>query len=255
MVVLQVSPEAVDPNPRPPRKHFNEEKLEELKKSITEYGILEPLIVTEKPDGRFELIAGERRLRSAKAIGLPTVPVVVRHADDLEKLELSLIENLQRQDLNPIEEAEGYRELVETFGLTQEDAAKRAGKSREAISNALRMLELPGEMQKAIGSGTITPAHGRILLSIDHPAARQEVFGQMTRKHLSVRESQELAAPKIRRKRISVKDPMVASDEERLRAALNTKVQIEKRGPRGKIVIHFYSDDDYAEMVGKIGSA
>lgn len=253
MTVLQISPQRIDPNPRQPRTYFNEEKLEELKKSIAEYGILEPLIVTEKSDGRFELIAGERRLRSAKALGLPAVPVVVRHADDLEKLELSLIENLQRQDLNPIEEAEGYRELVETFGLTQEDAARRAGKSREAISNALRLLELPGQMQQHIGNGTLSAAHGRILLSIDNPRARQEVFERMSNEKLSVRESQELAAPKTRRKRVSVKDPAILADEERLRERLNTKVQIEKRGSRGKIIVHFYSDEDYGETIGKMG--
>ena len=252
MAVLNVSPDRVSANPRQPRTMFNEEKLEELKQSIAQYGILEPLIVTEKVDGSFELIAGERRLRCAKTLKLSTVPIVVRHADDLLKLELSLIENLQRQDLNAIEEAEGYRELCETFGLTQEEVAKKAGKSRETISNALRMLDLSGDMQKAIGSARMSPAHGRILLSIDSPRARQEIFEAITRRNLSVREAQELAAPKIRRKRATLKDPTVAADEVRLREALNTKVQIEKRGARGRIVVHFYSDEDYGEMIGKL---
>lgn len=252
MQVLQVSPERVDPNPRQPRIAFNEEKLGELKQSIAQYGILEPLIVTEQDGGRFELIAGERRLRAAKALGLLTVPVVVRHADDLEKLELSLIENLQRQDLNPIEEAEGYRELIEAFGLTQEEAAKRCGKSREAISNALRMLDLPGEMQQAVANGRLTAAHARILLAIDHPRARAEVFNRVKEQGLTVREAQELAAPKLRRKRAAVKDPALAADEARLREALNTKVQIEKRGQRGRIVVQFYGEEDYGELIGKL---
>ena len=252
MAILHVSPDSIDPNPRQPRTIFNEEKLEELKNSIAQHGILEPLIVTEKPDGRFELIAGERRLRSAKALNFPTVPVVVRHADDLLKLELSLIENIQRQDLNPIEEAEAYRELAETFGLTQEEVAKKAGKSRVAISNAMRILELPIEMQKAIATGTITPAHARILLSIDNPRARQEVFQKVTSARLNVRETQDLASPTIRRKRAVIKDPGIAADEARLRETLNTKVQIEKRGERGRIVIQFYSDEDYRDIIGKM---
>lgn len=251
-LVLEVSPERIDPNPRQPRSHFNEEKLEELKKSIAEYGILEPLIVTEKGDGRFELIAGERRLRAAKLLKLSKVPIVVRHADDLEKLELSLIENIQRQDLNPIEEAEGYRELIETFGLTQEEAAKRSGKSRESISNYLRMLELPTDMQRAVAKGDLTPAHARILLSIDHPKVREEIFEKMTHEGLTVREAQELAAPKIRRKRAGAKDPATLADEERLREKLNTKVQIEKRGQRGRIIVQFYSEEDYQDVIGKI---
>ena len=252
MSVLQISPDRVDPNPRQPRTIFNEEKLQELKASIKEYGILEPLLVTEKSDGRFELIAGERRLRAAKALALPTVPVVVRHADDLEKLELSLIENLQRQDLNPIEEAEAYRELIEAFGLTQEEAAKRSGKSREALSNSLRVLELPSDMQKAVASGKITSAHARILLSVDNPRSRSEVFERMVGEKLTVREAQELAAPQIRRKRASAKDPALLADEGRLRETLNTKVQIEKHGERGRIVISFYSDEDYGEIISKM---
>src|SRR3989338_7523702 len=128
--VLEVPPDAIAPNPKQPRAYFDPEKIKELQESIARHGILEQLLVTEKPDGRFELIAGERRLRAARNLNLPKVPVVVRHADDLERLELSLIENLQRQDLNPIEEAEGYRELIEAFGLTQEEAAKKMGRSR-----------------------------------------------------------------------------------------------------------------------------
>lgn len=255
MAVLQVDPARIDRGTRQPRTNFDDGKLEELKLSIKEHGILEPLLVTEKSGGRFELIAGERRLRAARAAGLKTVPVLVRHADDLEKLELSLIENLQRQDLNPIEEAEGYRELVHAFGLTQEEVAKKVGRSRETISNALRMLELPTEMQRAIASGKISPAHGRTLLSIDSPSAREEVFRRMMEEKLTVREAQDFAAPKMRRRRVTVKDPAVAADEARLREALNTKVQIEKRGLRGRIVVHFYSDEDYGEIVGKISNS
>lgn len=252
MVVLQVDPERIDPNPRQPRGEFNAGKLQELTESIRDYGILEPLLVTEKPDGRFELIAGERRWRAAKTLKLKTVPVLVRHADDLEKLELSLIENLQRQDLNPIEESEGYRELGAAFGLTQEEIAKRVGKSRGTVSNGLRMLELPVEIQRAIANGTISPAHARILLSIDNPQAQREVFNRMVGEKLTVREAQDIAGPKMHRRRAGLKDPSILADEARLRETLNTKVQIEKRGQRGRILVQFYSDDDYHELIGKI---
>lgn len=250
--VISVSPDIIDSNPRQPRAYFNQDKLKELMDSIAQYGILEPLLVTEKENGRFELIAGERRLRAARALGLKNAPVVVRHADDLEKLELSLIENLQRQDLNPIEEAEGYRELVETFGLTQEQAGQKAGKSRETISNMLRLLDLSGEMQKAVAEGIISTAHARLLLSIDNPRARDEIFKKIVEKRLSVREAEEIALPKIRRKQAGLKDPSVMADEARLREIFNTKVQIEKRGQRGRIAVHFYSEDDYSEIIGKM---
>lgn len=252
MAVFNVAPERIDPNPRQPRGEFNAEKLQELTESIRDYGILEPLLVVEKSGGRYELIAGERRWRAAVALKLKAVPVLVRQADDLEKLELSLIENLQRQDLNPIEEAEGYRELGHAFGLTQEAIAKRVGKSRETISNGLRMLELAGEIQRAIANSTISPAHARILLGIDNPKARHAVFNRMMGEKLTVREAQDIAGPQMRRKRTALKDPSVLADEARLREALNTKVQIEKRGSRGRILVQFYSEEDYQELVGKI---
>lgn len=252
MAMLQVAPDQIDPNPDQPRSFFDPDKLAELQSSIAKHGILEPLLVTQKPDGRFELIAGERRLRAAKNLGLKRVPVVVRHADDLERLELSLIENLQRQDLNPIEEAEGYRELIEAFGLTQEEAAKRVGKSRETISNLLRILELPAEMQKALGQGRLSVGHARLLLTLDNPKTREEVFRAILEKGLTVKEAEELAAPRARKKRTAFQDPTVSADELRLREKFNTKVQIEKRAGRGRIAIHFYSDEDYNEIFGKL---
>ena len=250
--VLQVSPELVAPNPAQRRNFFDPEKLTELQASIEKHGILEPLLVTQKPDGRFELIAGERRLRAAKNLGLKRVPLLVRHADDLERLELSLIENLQRQDLNPIEEAEGYRELIEAFGLTQEETARKVGKSRETVSNLLRLLELPGEMQKAIGEGRLSLGHARLLLTIDNPKARVAAFEAILEKGLTLKAAEAFTAPSVRRKSAGAKDPTVAADEVRLREKFNTKVQIEKRGARGHVSIHFYSDEDYGEIIGKL---
>lgn len=250
--VLSVGVDTIDPNPKNPRTFFDPDKIKELEHSISEHGILEPLIVTEKSDGRYELIAGERRLRAARNLGLAKVPVMVRHVDDLERLELSLIENLQRQDLNPVEEAEGYRELIEAFGLTQEEAARKVGRSRETISNLLSILELPTEIQRACAQGKITLAHARVLLSIDNPKSREEVFNDILKKGLTVREAQDIAALKRRRKGAAVKDPKLLADEARLRESLNTKVQIEKRGSSGRIIVHFYSEEDYGELIGKM---
>lgn len=250
--VLEVSPDQVDPNPNQSRTVFDPEKIKELQDSIDVHGILEPLIVTQKTDGRFELIAGERRLRAAKNLGLPKVPVIVRHADDLERLELSLIENLQRQDLNPIEEAQGYHDLMEGFDLTQEQVAKKIGKSRETVSNILRLLELPGEMQKAVASGKLSNAHARFLLTMDNPREQERLFKKIIIEKLTVRDAQAYAAPKMRRKIAGGKDPSVLADEVRLRETFNTKVQIDKRGQRGRVIVHFYSDEDYGEIIGRL---
>lgn len=249
----QVPPELIDPNPFQPRNTFSHGSMEDLINSIQKHGILEPLLVTRKPDGRYELISGERRLRAAKMLGLPKVPVLVRHAEDLEKLELSLVENLQRQDLNPIEEAEGYRELVDTFNLTQEEAAKRVGKSREVVANTLRLLSLPGEMQAAIATGKITPTHGRLLLQVENPKERLMLFEQMLKDKLTIKEAEMRGQAQIKRRRAAAfKDPKILGMEESLREALGTKVSIEKRGKDGKIVIEFYSDEELESIVDRM---
>lgn len=245
-----ISPEMIDPNPYQPRDTFPHGSLEELINSIKKHGILEPLLATQKPDGRYELISGERRLRAAKFLNLKTVPVLVRRAEDLEKLELSLIENLQRQDLNPIEEAEGYRQLVDSFNLTQEEAARRVGKSREAVANSLRLLSLPGEMQAAIASGKITATHGRLLLQVGNPKERQGLFEQILKGNLTIKEAELKGGAKIKRRRLlSFKDPKLMGYESSLREALGTKVVVEKRGEKGKIVIEFYSDEELEDIV------
>lgn len=248
-----VSPELIDPNPYQPRDTFPHGSMEELINSVRKYGILEPMIATQKTDGRYELIAGERRLRAAKFLNLKTVPVLLRQADDLEKLELSLIENLQRQDLNSIEEAEGYRQLMDAFNLTQEEAAKRVGKSREAVANALRLLSLPGEMQMAIASGKITATHGRLLLQVENSKERQNLFEQILKGNLTIKEAEIKGGTKIKRRHLlSFKDPKMTGYEESLREALGTKVLVEKRGEKGKIVIEFYSDEELDGIIRSI---
>lgn len=251
--LLHLDPNLIDPNPYQPRDDFSHGNLEDLINSIKEHGILEPLIVTTKPEGRYELISGERRLRAAKFLNLKQVPAIAREAGDLEKLELALIENLQRQDLNPIEEAEGYRQLMDSFGLTQEETAKRVGKSREAVANTLRLLSLSVEMQVALAAGKITPTHGRLLLQVANPKERQELFQQMLEERLTVKQAEMRGQAKIKRHRtMAGQDPKISGLEDSLREALGTKVAIEKRGAQGKITIDFYSEEELGNIIQKI---
>lgn len=251
--LLYLPVDQIDPNPFQPRDTFAHGSMEDLMNSIQKHGVLEPILVTRKSDGRYELISGERRLRAVKMLGLPNVPALIRHAEDLEKLELALIENLQRQDLNAIEEAEGYHQLVDAFNLTQEETAKRVGKSREAVANALRLLSLSGDIQAAIAEGKITPTHGRLLLQIESPKERQIMFEQMLKDKLTIREAEMRGQTQIkRRKAAAFKDPKILGMEESLRGALGTKVSIEKRGKDGKIMIEFYSEEELENIVNRI---
>lgn len=206
--LLQVPPSSIVANPRQPRHHFVEEDLADLKASILEHGIMQPLVVTRRADGEYELIAGERRLRSAKAVGLKTVPVIVREANDQQKLELALIENIQRADLNAVEEARAYRQLMEDFGLTQEDVAGRVGKSRSQIANTVRLLELPPDMLTAVIEGKITKSHARTLLSESNEGRRLALFERMIGGGVTVRKAE---ADVLRR--TSGKDPNIAALE------------------------------------------
>ena len=251
--LLYLPVDQIDPNPFQPRDTFPHGSMEDLMNSIQRHGVLEPILVTRKTDGRYELISGERRLRAVKMLGLPNVPALVRHAEDLEKLELALIENLQRQDLNAIEEAEGYHQLIDAFNLTQEETAKRVGKSREVVANALRLLSLPGEIQEAIATGKITPTHGRLLLQVENPKERQMLFEQMLKDKLTIKEAEMRGRAQIRRRRTAAfKDPKILGMEESLRGALGTKVSIEKRGKDGKIMIEFYSEEELENIVNRM---
>ncbi len=252
MRLVHVSPDVIDPNPYQPRDTFPHGSLEELVNSIREHGILEPLLVTRKPDGRYELISGERRLRAAKFLESKTVPVIVRRAEDIEKLEIALIENLQRQDLNSIEEAEGYRELIDTFNLTQEELARRVGKSREVVANTLRLLSLPGEMQAAIAAGKMTATHGRLLLQVQNPAERQKLFEQIVGEGLTLKEVEARGRGKMKKRHtLAVSDAKMCAFENILRESLGTKVSIDRHGKTGKIIIEFYSEEELETLVKK----
>lgn len=253
--VLEVSVDTIVANPRQPRTYFSPSELEDLIASIKEYGIIQPLVVTKSAKG-YELIAGERRLRSAKAAGLSKVPVVVRTASDQEKLELALIENIQRHDLSPVEEARAYKALMDQFDMTQEQAAKRLGKSRSAIANTVRLLDLNEEMLQALGEGEITRSHARALLAQHDPVLRNQMFLQMLNGDMSVREAEEMATVKRSKPSApSKKDPNLEAHERSLETLFGTKVRIdEKPNGKGKIVIEYYSKDDMFTILDLMGT-
>lgn len=245
----------IDPNPNQPRHKIELDTLDDLVASIKQHGILQPLIVT-KHDSRFQLIAGERRFRAAQRLGLPSVPAIVRDTRELEQLELAIVENVQRQDLNPVEEALAYQQLIEEFGLTQEDVAKKVGKSRTTVANAIRVLQLPPEMQQAIRHGQLSGSHAKVLLSAVTPHERQQLFNQITKQQLPVRAAAQLGrTTTVRRYSRRQADPSVQAYEDELRGKYGTKVTISKRDGRGRLAIEFYSDDEFTSLINRLRSS
>jgi ParB family transcriptional regulator, chromosome partitioning protein len=251
--VLEVGVNDIVENPRQPRHHFSPADLEDLIASIKEHGILQPLVVT-RVGSTFELIAGERRLRASRTLGLKTVPVIVRDANEQQKLELALIENIQRQDLNAFEEALAYKALVDEFNLTQEDVGKRVGKSRSNVANILRLLELPEEMLHALRDGKITKSHARTLLAESNDVKREALFEAMLNGGVSVREAEArvVSAPRKSSSKTSRKDPNLLAHEKRLREILGTKVEIKESGGKGNISIAFYSRDELLDLLDRL---
>src|SRR3989338_7207009 len=241
----------IEPTANQPRRHFAEAELQELAESIRQNGILQPLLVEEKSDGGYQIVAGERRWRASQIVGLTEVPVIVKQLADQERLEVALIENVQREDLNPIEEAFAYKRLIEEFGLTQQQVAEKVGKSRPAVANAVRLLELPEPAQKALVHKQISPGQGRALLSIENREQQLEILQSMLGEKMTVRElereAQKRGAGGTRRR-----DPNVLYLEEKLRAALGTKVSITQKGNRGSILIDYYSPEELALIIKKI---
>lgn len=242
----------IDPNPHQPRHRFAEEALDDLVNSLRQHGILQPLIVIQA-GSRYQLIAGERRLRAAQRLGLPTVPALVREARELEQLELSIVENVQRQDLNPVEEALAYQQLSEEFGLTQEQIATKVGKRRTTVANALRVLSLPAEMLQALREGRMSSSHAKILLTAVTPQERQRLFRQIIDEHLPVRAAANLGQQTtVRRHSRRSSDPLLLAAEDELRSHFGTKVKVTKRGERGSISIEFYSDEEYQQLLRRL---
>lgn len=260
---LEVSIDDIQTNPYQPRKEFTDEKLSELAESIKIHGIIQPLLVREIGD-KYQLIAGERRLRAAKLVGLTEVPVVVREMTDQAMMEVALVENLQREDLNPIEEADAYQRLMNEFQLTQDEIAKKVGKSRPAIANTLRLLNLPAEIQTDLAQGTLTMGHARALLSLKTSDDQKRIWTQIQVQELSVRETEEfirqLNTPQIvsreTKKTVikpsSSKDPNVVEIEDELQQVFGTKVIIKPTGSGGKIEIDYYSDEDFERICEKL---
>lgn len=242
------------PNPHQPRFHFDETKLQELSDSIKEHGIIQPIVVSENETGSYEIIAGERRFQAAKLAGLLKVPVIVRKATEQQKLELAIIENIQRHDLNPIEEAKSYQKLIDEFDLSQDEAAKKLGKSRSTVANKLRMLSLPVEIQKALMEEKITEGHAKAILAISEPEKQKALFELILKSGLTVRQTEN------KTKEVSVRthnrnvniDPETKAVEDDLSQALNTKVKLQKSGTGGKIVIEFYSEEELGNILERI---
>ena len=253
----QVEIDKISPSPFQPRRAFDEIKLQELATSIRNQGIIQPLVVRPKGE-RFELIAGERRWRAAMKAGLSTVPVVVRQASDRDALQLALIENLQREDLNPIEEATGYRRLQDEFTWSQEEVADKVGKSRPAVTNALRLLALPSEVQQEVASGNLPAGQARALLGLQSEAVIITAYREVLARALSTRETEKLVrnlkAGRRRRRESPAVDPDLRSLVEELQRALGTKIRVvpKARSSKGKIEIEYYSLPDLERIIGMI---
>jgi len=253
---------AVQPCSLQPRKAFGEEALKELADSIREQGIVQPLIVRRRDDGTLELVAGERRWRAARMAGLTEVPVLVREADDREALELALIENLQRENLNPMEEAQGFARLIEQFKLTQEEAAVRVGKGRVVVANALRLLKLAPEVQAFLREGRLSVGHAKAILGLAAHAEQLLAADRVLRHSMTVRQTEEMVtgwqsvAGETRRagsRAPRAADPNVERIQDRIRERVGTKVQLRYRQGKGSIQIQFFSDDDLERVLDVLG--
>ena len=247
----------VEPNRDQPRKVFVEDALIELAESIRIYGVLQPLLVQKEKD-YYRIIAGERRWRAAKIAGLKKVPVIIKELSEKEILEISLIENLQREDLNPIEEAEGYQRLLQEFDMTQEDLAQRVSKSRSAITNTIRLLKLDEGVQKLLSDGALSSGHARALLSLEDNEMQKEAAERIIREGLSVRDTERLVK-RLTTKKPEKQPPLPAQDdfiyrdlEEKMRQILETKVQIKNKGKRGRIEIEYYSPDELDRIMAML---
>ena len=246
---------SVEPNLNQPRRHFDEDALLELSESIKQYGVLQPLLVSDKKD-YFEIIAGERRWRAAKMAGLKEVPVVVKEFTDQEIVEISLIENIQREDLNPIEEAMAYKRLMEEFHLKQDEVADRVAKSRTAVTNSMRLLKLSSKVQEMVIADMISAGHARALLGISDEALQETTAMKVFDEKLSVRETEKLVknlvspAKKVKTEKNTAEDAIYESLEEKMKGIMGTKVSIQrKKNNKGKIEIEYYSRDELERII------
>ncbi len=257
LMIREISLDAIDPNPFQPREKFDNESLEELALSIKAHGVLEPVILRAKGK-RYEIIAGERRYKASKLAGLKTIPAIIKNYNDLKTMEIALVENLQREDLNPLEQAKTFMKLIKEFKLTQEEVARRTGKSRSAITNTIRLLNLPEEVQNMILKEKITQGHARALLPLEDKKLQIKIAKKIVEEGLSVREVEALVKEKMRQKKEG--NPLKPSEmkgfvknyktlERALQDILVTKVKISHNGKRGMIQIRFSTDDDLKRII------
>jgi len=251
---LECDIDLIEPNRYQPRSQFSPDELAQLSESIRSQGVLQPLLV-RKLDRGYELVAGERRLRAAKMAGLEVVPVLIKDVSNAEMLEMAIVENIQRENLNPIEEAEAYHRLITEFGLTQEEASVRVGKSRSAVANFLRLRQLPDRIKESINKGQLSMGHARALLGADTDAHQSAAWRAIIRKSLSVRQTEDLikrlgnASKAVERKKSTTEDRHLNSVADDLSRRFGTKVQIKRRGKKGKLEIEFYSNDDLDRLL------
>jgi len=241
----------IEPNKEQPRKNFNQEKLQALAESIREHGVVQPIIV-KKQDKVYTIIAGERRWRAAKMAGLKTIPSIIKDLSSKETMEIALIENLQREDLNPIEEAEAFQKLMEEHGMTQEELSKLVGKSRAAIANSVRLLTLPEKIKDMLINEQLTPGHARALITIEDTEKQLKIAEEIIEKNLSVRETEKLVNEQKNKKihkRNVVKDATILDIEEKLKGILGTKVELRHNKNKGKIVIEYYSNEEFNRII------
>jgi ParB family chromosome partitioning protein len=257
--VIEAPLASISPNPHQPRAPIRDQDLLELAASIQEHGVIQPLVVNRVPAG-YQLIAGERRWRAARLAGLSTVPVVVKDVAPSEMLELALVENLQRADLNALEEAMAYRQLTEEFGLTQEQVARRVGKSRVAVANTLRLLKAARGVQEALLEGSVSEGHARALLGLEQAEAQEAALKTVLKRELNVRQTEELVRRLLGLHREEQRpareiSPQTRALETRFREVLGTKVNLTRKGAGGRIVIHFYSEEEldalYERIIGR----
>lgn len=250
--IIEIPTNKISPNPHQPRTSFESTDLEELTNSISEHGIIQPLIVTKDGDG-WQLIAGERRLRSAKSLNLKTVPVIVRRLDDQKKLEVALIENLQRTDLDALETAYAYQKLIDEFNLSQEQLAKKVGKSRSAVANTIRVLNTIPKVREAIKDKKISEGHARVLAGLLE-SDQEQILDRIMIDNLNVREAEKAGKEVVVKKHIRKVsfDPDLRAKEDKLQKVLGTKVEIKKFGNSGQIIIKFFSDEELNDILNKI---
>ncbi|MGH7409939.1 MAG: ParB/RepB/Spo0J family partition protein [Candidatus Methylomirabilis sp.] len=251
--IRQIPLDAIRSSPNQPRKLFDDSKLKELAASIRSHGVLAPVLLRQTEDG-YELVAGERRFRAAQMAGIQSIPAIIKEVSNSEMLELALIENIQREDLNPIEEAEAYRRLTEEFGLSQDEVARRVGRDRSSVANALRLLRLPARIQQDLMAGALTAGHARALLALEAASEQLRLREQIVKRGLTVRAAESLirrlkARPVSQRVQGGRLSPHLSALEDRLRQRLVTKVAVVPAGRGGRIELHYFSDEDLTRLV------